>query len=179
MSLLIDSHQKLHLGCGEKYLNGFLNVDVRDAPNVDYVCDFIAMPFAPNSISEIYMCHSLEHLRMHDVVPFLKRCYAALTPGSKIYISVPDFAILASIYLSGRVSLSSIVRAVHGGQEYDGNFHYISFDSIFLRELLETSGFDRVEPYCPNDYLPKNYTDTSTYSIGGKPISLNICAQKL
>jgi len=101
-----------------------------------------------------------------------------LKPNGQIYISVPDFAVLASLYLSRRAPLSSIVRAIHGGQEYPGNTHYMSYDIELLTAILSGSGFSGIKRYTPNDFLPDGFSDTSTYRIGGKAISLNICASK-
>ena len=166
----------LHLGCGTTYLPGFTNVDTRQGPNVDLVCDFLQLPFSDSSVSTIYMCHSLEHIPLHSILPFLHGCRRILKNSGSIYISVPDFSVLASLYLSGRVPLSMIVRAIHGGQEYEGNLHYVSFDLIFLTDILKQAGFSRIALYQPSEFLPAGFEDTSTYKIGCKAISLNLCA---
>lgn len=167
---------KLHLGCGATHLPGFTNIDTRMGPNVDLACDFLQLPFSDSTVNTIYMCHSLEHIPLHSVLPFLCGCHRILNNTGRIYISVPDFSILASLYLSGRVPLSMIVRAIHGGQEYEGNLHYVSYDSIFLTDLLRQAGFSCITSYEPLEFLPAGFEDTSTYKIGGKLISLNITA---
>lgn len=169
---------KLHLGCGEKHIEGFINIDSREGPNVDYVCDIANLKFSPGTIHTIYMCHSLEHVRLFDVGVILKNLNRLLIPSGLLYISVPDFAVLSALYLSGKVPLSTIVRAIHGGQEYPENTHYMSYDSIFLSSILLDCGFSSVIPYSPEEFLPIGFSDTSTYKIGGKPISLNLCAIK-
>tara|TARA_B100000674_G_scaffold499410_1_gene545140 strand:+ start:6342 stop:6869 length:528 start_codon:yes stop_codon:yes gene_type:complete len=169
---------KLHLGCGEKHIDGFVNIDSRDGPNVDLVCDINHLHYHPSSVDTIYMCHSLEHIPMLEVVSTLKRLNSLLVPDGRLYISVPDFEVLASLYLSRRVTLSSIVRAIHGGQEYPGNTHYMSYDHSILSSTLLSCGFSSVINYSPQEFLPIGFTDTSTYKIGGKFISLNMCAIK-
>jgi len=166
----------LNLGCGTTSLPGFINVDSRKGANVDYVCDFLQLPFDDSSVNTIYMCHSLEHIPLHSVLPFLCICRRLLIDGGSLYISVPDFSVLASLYLSGRVPLSMIVRAIHGGQEYEGNLHYVSFDLTFLSDILLQAGFSQITHYQPSEFLPVGFEDTSTYKIGGKAISLNLCA---
>jgi predicted SAM-dependent methyltransferase len=169
---------KLHLGCGDRYLPGFTHVDMRDGPNIDHVSDFINEPFKFMDVAEIYMCHSLEHIPMNDVPRFLRKCYACMSKSGRFYISVPSFEILAALYLSRIVNLANIVRAIHGGQEYEGNLHYMSYDSDLLSSLLLQAGFKTVESYSPIMYLPENYSDTSLYRINGKLISLNLVAVK-
>lgn len=174
----LDQFTKVHLGCGEKRLNGFLNVDARASAHTDLVCDFYELPFADNSVELFYMCHSLEHIPMHQTHLFIRKLFTMLKPSGKIYISVPDFAVLSSLYLSGRVPLSSIVRAIHGGQEYPGNTHYMSYDQDILTNILLNSGYSGIHPYRPEDFLPHGFTDTSTYEIGRRRISLNLCGSK-
>ena len=166
----------LNLGCGTAYLPYFINVDRKNRPNVDYVCNFLQLPFDDSSVSTIYMCHSLEHIHLHSALPFLCLCRRVLIDVRIPYISVPAFSVLASLYLSGRVPLSTIVGAIHGGQEYEGNLHYVSFDLSFLSDILLQAGFFQISHYQPSEFLPAGFEDTSTYKIGGKSISLNLCA---
>ena len=49
------------------------------------------------------MCHSLEHIRLHQVAGYLKYLNRLLKPNSYIYISVPDFETLSSMYLAQNV----------------------------------------------------------------------------
>jgi predicted SAM-dependent methyltransferase len=168
----------LHLGCGNSRLPGFINIDARASDSVDISCDIRKLPYQNNSINTIYMCHSLEHLPLPEIQGFLKYIYGLLLNEGKFFISVPDFNILASIYLSKITSLATIVRAIHGGQEYEGNTHYLSFDAEFLTGLLKAAGFRYITDYKPSEFLPFGFTDTSTYEIAGKKISLNLVAIK-
>jgi len=170
--------KKIHLGCGERRLQGFINIDSRSSEAVDIVCDMQRLPFKPESLQIVYMCHSLEHIPLLEVQPFLHSINRLLSPKGRLYISVPDFNVLASLYLAGRAPLSMIVRAIHGGQEYPGNTHYVSYDNKMLSEFLRISQFSKIDEYSPTDFLPPGFKDTSTYEIAGKPISLNLVATK-
>ena len=169
---------KLHLGCGEKYLPEYINIDARSEGKLDIRCDIRNLPFENNQVDEIYMCHALEHIKMHENQEYLNYLHRLLKIGGKIYISVPDFEIMASMYLARKCKLINIVRAIHGGQEYEGNLHYISFDDEMLSTMLKNAGFINKKKYDPTTYLPKNYEDTSTYKINGIAISLNVTAEK-
>ena len=170
--------KRIHLGCGERRLPGFTNVDARQTEAVDMICDMLSLPFKPESLEVVYMCHSLEHIPLLEVQPFLDGIYRLLSPKGSLYISVPDFNVLASLYLAGRAPLSMIVRAIHGGQEYPGNTHYVSYDNQMLSDFLGLSKFSEIKEYSPINFLPLGFQDTSTYSIAGKLISLNIVATK-
>ena len=51
---------KLHLGCGDKYIPGFVNIDVQKSEAVDVVSDVMKLPYKENSIDLIYSCSMLE-----------------------------------------------------------------------------------------------------------------------
>lgn len=169
---------KIHLGCGQKRLPGFINIDSRPSEGTDIICDMTSLPFEENTLEIVYMCHSLEHIPLYEVQPFLSKIYSLLCPSGKIYISVPDFQALASLYLANITPLSMIVRAIHGGQEYSGNTHFMSYDYKMLSSFLYDVGFKDVLHYKPDTFLPPGFTDTSTYRIAGKLISLNLVASK-
>jgi len=170
--------KQIHLGCGEKKLEGFINIDSRPSKYADLICDMTSLPFSNESLELIYMCHSLEHVEMHKVHQLIADLYRMLKPSGKLYISVPDFYTLSSLYLAQKVNLSTIVRAIHGGQEYPGNTHFMSYDNTLLTSILANAGFQNIYRYEPEELLPHNFSDTSTYEIAGMRISLNLCAAK-
>lgn len=87
---------KLNIGSSFKVLEGYVNVDIRPLKGVDIVTDLNNMPweFLDNSCEEIFMAHTLEHLK--DPIAAMKECYRILQPGGKIKIIVPN----ASGYLA-------------------------------------------------------------------------------
>ncbi len=52
---------KLEIGCGKKPREGYKTCDVRDLPEVDYVCMADNLPFEDEQIDEIYSRHVVEH----------------------------------------------------------------------------------------------------------------------
>ena len=59
---------KLHLGCGKRYLEGFIHVDLADFEHVDYKIpvDDLSV-FENESIDEIYASHVLEYFDREQV----------------------------------------------------------------------------------------------------------------
>ena len=53
---------KLHLGCGERYLEGYIHIDLGDFDHIDYQIpvDDLSV-FETNSIDEIYASHVIEY----------------------------------------------------------------------------------------------------------------------
>jgi predicted SAM-dependent methyltransferase len=64
---------KLHLGCGKKFIPGFVHIDVLKYDHVDY-CQRVDElgNFATGSASLIYACHVLEHFSFQDTEILLK-----------------------------------------------------------------------------------------------------------
>ncbi len=84
---------KINLGCGNKILPGWVNLDKHDTYSVDVVHDLESFPypFADDSCHEILMNHVLEHLGS-DVSVFngvIQELYRISTHNARLYINVP------------------------------------------------------------------------------------------
>jgi aspartyl/asparaginyl beta-hydroxylase (cupin superfamily) len=88
---------KLHLGCGEHHLDGWINLDVAPAPfewNVQW-----GLPFADAAATHVLVSHLLEHLYFpNDAGAFLCEVLRVLAPGGKVRLIVPDVAQLIAAY---------------------------------------------------------------------------------
>lgn len=94
-----DGPIRLHLGCGERPVPGWINVDLAGA-RADLVWDLRRpLPFAPASVDAIFHEHFLEHLPVDDAVESLRTCRDLLRPGGVLRIGVPDFAAHVTSYL--------------------------------------------------------------------------------
>tara|TARA_X000001036_G_scaffold370832_1_gene357548 strand:+ start:65 stop:655 length:591 start_codon:yes stop_codon:yes gene_type:complete len=90
---ILMSDIKLNLGCGEKRLPGYLNVDKFGTPDLKHDLESFPWPWETNSVSEIALIHVLEHLGKETEVYFgiFKEMYRVCKNGSKIRIIVPHF----------------------------------------------------------------------------------------
>jgi len=175
---------KLHIGCGQKYLAGYKHIDVIDAEHIDFVCDARQLNMiADNSVSEIYACHILEHVKQKDLVDVLNEWHRVLNDNGVVRIAVPDFEAIANDYIVSK-DLSRYQGLIYGGQTYEFNFHYVAFDFEMLKKSLENSGFGKVARYDWQDFLPAGYDDYSRAYIPhmdfehGRLMSLNVLAYK-
>ena len=90
---------KLHLGCGNKNIDGFINVDIRPLPQVDLVDNISELNNVENdSVDLIYACHVLEHFGRHEYMLVLKRWYEVIKKGGTLRIAVPDFGEVVNYY---------------------------------------------------------------------------------
>ncbi len=177
---------KLHLGCGKRYIPGFIHVDAQTAPHVDIVGPVEQLPMGDNTVSLIYASHVLEHFGRFEFKSVLQEWFRVLEPGGILRLAVPDFAACAAIYYeSGLVDgLTGLVGLIIGGQRNNHDFHKMIFDEEFLRRELLDIGFKKVYRW---DWRTTEHTDVDDYSQAyiphlhkqdGKLMSLNIEAVK-
>ena len=80
--------QKLHVGCGQVALPGWVNIDNQPLRGVDRVLDVTqGLPF--RDVSFIFAEHFIEHLSWEDGLKFLKECRRALSDGGVLRLSTP------------------------------------------------------------------------------------------
>jgi len=173
---------KIHLGCGDINLQGWINLDARDAPHVHIKTESLHLnEFQDNTVSEIYLCHVLEHFSFKEVKDLLANFYLKMHQGGILRISVPDFSALVELYNISS-DLKKIEQPLMGGQDYEFNFHKSVFDKNFLSNLLMESGFSEVVNWCPEGDFGKEIGDWSAgfveYNSKRFPISLNLKAIK-
>ena len=119
----------------------------------------------------------------NEVVDVLKEWHRAIGFGGVIRIAVPDFEAIVQEYINNN-DLSRYLGLLYGGQTYEYNFHYVTFDFNLLKAMLEKAGFNDVQRYDWNGFLPKNYDDYSRSYIphldfkNGRLMSLNVIAHK-
>ena len=141
---------KLHLGCGNIRIDGFINIDVNYLPNVDVVDNVIHLrKFEKNSVDLIYTSNVLEHLGRWEYKPALQRWYELLKRGGILRICVPDFQAICEYYMETK-DLESLYPALYAGQDNPQNFHYWCWDFKTLKKDLESVGFINVKRYARN-----------------------------
>jgi SAM-dependent methyltransferase len=100
--------KKLNLGCGDKILPGYINVDVvesRRGFKPDVVCDLHDLePFDDESVDEILSVHVIEHFWRWEVLSVLVEWIRVLKRGGKMIIECPNLLSAASELLHNPAS---------------------------------------------------------------------------
>ena len=83
---------KLNVGCGDRSLDGYIGVDIREVPGVTTVCPMWEVHLHHQNVDEVYCRHALEHLTFHDAARAIESFSLALRPGGALVLVVPDLA---------------------------------------------------------------------------------------
>jgi predicted SAM-dependent methyltransferase len=174
---------KLHLGSGGKKIDGYKNIDIRYLPGVEEVANVrFLRSYKNGTVNTIYASHVLEHFGRWEYQAVLERWYEVLEEGGILRIAIPNFESICQWYLKTG-DLSKIMGLLYGGQDYDENFHYVTFDFNSIERDLKRIGFKEVRIY---DREKTEHSQIDDYSAAYLPhgdkngllMSLNIEAIK-
>jgi len=178
---------KLHIGCGKRFIPGFVHVDVVALPHIDHVSDARRLSFAAaNTVDLIYAAHVLEHFGRYEFKDVLTEWHRVLKPGGVLRLSVPDFKACAAIYYEKGLAdgLSGLLGLIIGGQRDGFDYHKMIFDEPFLCAALKAVGFKETRLW---DWRTTEHSAVDDYSQAhlphldkdtGRLMSLNIEAVK-
>ena len=144
----------LHLGCGPKYLPGFLNIDGNLFNKIDVWLDVRnGLPFPSNSVDSIYSTHMFEHFYPDELKRLLPGMCSGLRNGSGIRLVVPSLESAIAAYTQQRSEwfYDSFPRHFDSLGGRFSNFVFCdgqrrtAFDFSYLSEVLREAGFQEVE----------------------------------
>lgn len=83
--------KRLNLGCGFRRMDGYINIDNRELPGVDLVCDVTeGLPFDDNTMEEIFCQDFLEHIPIGQTIAVITDIWRVLKPGGKFHHVTPS-----------------------------------------------------------------------------------------
>jgi len=175
---------KLHLGCFDRKIYGYVNVDIREDVNPDIVDDVFKLEkFEKESVDLIYACHVLEHANYNEAEHALKRWWDILKEGGILRVAVPDMEAHFAHYYYHK-DLRLLHSTFWGSQKHSYDFHKNGWDFMKLKEDLENVGFSDIKRY---DWRKTDHWYVDDYSQSyyphmdketGKLMSLNVEATK-
>jgi SAM-dependent methyltransferase len=83
----------LNLGCGNKYMDGALNLDIASAKvsaDIRHDLNVRPWPLPSNQFEQVYLLDVIEHLE--DVVGTMEEVHRVSSPGAIVRITVPHFS---------------------------------------------------------------------------------------
>ncbi len=155
---------RLHLGSGQRLVNGWLNVDIAGS-NVDVDLAGGSLPFTDEVFVAVCSQQTIEHLLLEpELMPLLDEVFRVMTTEGELWLSCPDIEKIAHDYID--TSCESLVRDraermprwakswrskglpdSHFMNEifHQSGQHKNLFDYTLLAHVLERSGFRDIE----------------------------------
>jgi hypothetical protein len=119
----IDSNVsvKLNLGCGQMYLQGWVNVDLNPKLKPDLVCGFneIHTHLPHESVDEILMLHSISYLRLWEARLFLRNMLNILKKNGILIMEFPDILKCSKMMQNANENLDEYLEGVRGIYAFD------------------------------------------------------------
>jgi hypothetical protein len=152
VDLLPPKRGRVHLGCGDVYLRGYLNVDLPPAEGVasgtsrpDVESDAMSVSCPAGTLAEIRLHHLFEHFERTEALALLLRWYRWLAPGGRLTIETPDFeGCIANFSERPVADQGVILRHIFGSQEAAWAQHRDGWSPNRFRYVLGQLGFTRI-----------------------------------
>ena len=142
---------KLHLGCGQRYFEGYVNIDyplsehsVQKKSVADQFANLLELNYEQGTIDEVRLHHVFEHFSRPVTCAMLTNWYFWLKDNGVLHIEVPDFEKTAKAALSSfsNTNVKSVaLRHIFGSQEAHWAVHYEGYTPKSLGHFLGLYGF--------------------------------------
>lgn len=182
---------KLHLGCGKRYLSGYVHIDLAGYKHIDHQHDIRTLPmFKDSTVDLIYASHVFEYFDESIAVSVLKEWRRVLKKGGILRLAVPDFTALVMVYMvHGKLDL--ICGPLYGEWKIPGLDKTICQHTVYdfpsLVSVLFKAGFKIIRLWDWKKIFVGKYKGFDDYSQAYVPhgdkekgilISLNMEAEK-
>lgn len=143
---------KLHLGCGEKYLEGYVNIDYPDTEQsviktkADVFSDMRSLSYPEGTVDEIRSHHLFEHFSRAEALKLIVRWRSWLKPDGLLVIETPDFTASAALFLTATSMKRrfQLARHIFGSEEAGWATHKDYWDGQKFSFVLKKFGFTNI-----------------------------------
>ena len=172
---------RLHLGCGEQYFDGYVNIDYpAEQHNImqiraDYEANITQLDFPPQSVDEIRLHHVFEHFNRVTALAMLIKWQQWLKVGGKLHIETPDLMGSAEILTSDHpwpVKMGT-VRHLAGDQAASWAYHVDHWFPERYQHTLKRLGFGRVDTQTSRWSHPPHLCNVRAIGIKTEILSLD------
>jgi predicted SAM-dependent methyltransferase len=147
----LDRIDRLHLGCGERVLAGWGNLDLDGGAGSIRFDLTQPVPKQDGSVRLIYSEHFIEHLSREAGLSLLRECRRVLRSNGVLRISTPDLRFIVDQYRAGRVSEwadmnwhpTTPCQLLNESMRLWG--HVFLYDEPELTMALQEAGFARIQ----------------------------------
>ncbi len=135
---------RLHVGSGDKRLEGWVNIDLQALPGVDVVAD-VTKGLNFDRVQSVFAEHFLEHLAIGDALGFLLEVHRLLAPEGWLRLSTPNLDwVWETHYRRQAEPGEKRLMALRSNRAFRGWGHQFLWNPEMLDEALAACGFDEI-----------------------------------
>lgn len=147
------SGTRLHLGCGERYLEGYVNIDfppdtqpLMNTSRADLHADLTELRYEPGSVEEVRLHHVFEHFDRPTALRLLLDWHDWLAVGGRLVIETPDFERCARAFFMPwrRRRRGVLLRHIFGSHEAGWAAHWDGWYEAKFRRHLHALGYEHL-----------------------------------
>lgn len=146
---------RLHLGCGESHLDGYMNIDypmaehtVQTKSGADIFADITTLTIPNESIDEVRSHHVFEHFDRQTALVLLCKWHQQLKIDGTLVIETPDFEGSIKLLLYDSVlsytEKQVIMRHIFGSHEARWAIHCDGWYQEKFMHILSLLGFENI-----------------------------------
>lgn len=147
---------RLHLGSGDKYWPGFVNVDKYSA-RADVQSECAQLPFRDGAAEAVYAIHLLEHFHRMEAERALAEWYRVLQPGGLLVLELPSLDKMARLIVAQEENIRLTLLGLYGDPRdvRPGMAHQWAWSMKELETALDQIGFADVSCMEPTFHIPQ------------------------
>ena len=146
---------KLHLGCGERYFQGYINIDfpldahtVQSKSVADIHANILDLKYPADYINEIRLHHVFEHFTRPVALALNASWSSWLSTGGILHIEVPNFHRQTLAIINPETSFTTQalgIRHLFGSHEASWAIHCEGYSPQTLQYILEQYSYTITE----------------------------------
>jgi len=146
---------RLHLGCGEQHLEGYINIDYPPSEHnlirvkADIYADIKSLNFPSESVDEVRLHHVFEHFNRVTALAMLIKWHKWLKIGGRIHIETPDLIGSAKTLVSNASwkTKMGVARHLAGDQAANWGYHVDHWFGERFERTLGALGFKSIQTW--------------------------------
>ena len=146
---------RLHLGAGDKFWPGYVNIDSHGDQDELYDCSRL-YKFETDSADEIHAIHFVEHVPRLRVENMLIDWHRVLKPGGKVCIEVPCLDKIAKMIVNKEKNIRLTLLGLFGDPRdaRPDMMHQWAYTAEEMTDVLLQCGFADVQVKDPHYHIP-------------------------
>lgn len=136
--------KRLNIGCGDNKLEGYINLDVCSEFKPDICIDirFHSLPLDDDSVEEVVMFHTLEHIEKRFWPFIFDEINRVLCKDGSFVLTYPEFSKVLKNWLENTNGKREFWEAtIYGRQTNSADYHVSACDTLEIKSRLLSSGF--------------------------------------